>query len=203
MNHLLIITCSSMLLINLIFFILFEREKPGPEDILPMVVICCGAALGRVVFAVIPQVQPVTALVIIMGSVYGCRKGYMTGALCALVSNLFLGQGPWTLFQMTAWGIVGLGAGLLAKCPGMLKERAGTYLYAGYGVFSGFLFSIITDLLTVSYLGDNISISSAFAVFATGIAFNMGHAVFNGVLIFFFYELLSRKLYRIKMKKNS
>ena len=92
MNHLLLINSAIFLLINIMFLWLFEREKPKPGEILPIVVMCCAASLGRVVFAVIPQVQPVTALVIITGSVYGCRKGYVTGALAALISNLFLGQ---------------------------------------------------------------------------------------------------------------
>lgn len=200
MNQMLFINSGIMLCINIFFFVLFEREKPEPKDILPMVVICCGASLGRVIFAVIPQVQPVTALVIIMGSVYGCRRGYVTGALCALVSNLFLGQGPWTLFQMTAWGIVGFGAGLIEKGIRYCNRTVRTAVYAAYSFFAGFLFSIITDLLTISYLGEGLGFASAAAVFATGIAFNLGHAIFNVVLILFLYGILSRKLYRIKFK---
>ena len=79
-----------MLVINLLFFLSFERTRPQPQEILPIVVICCGASLGRVIFSIIPQVQPVTVLVIVMGSVSGCRNGFVTGALCALISNLFL-----------------------------------------------------------------------------------------------------------------
>lgn len=189
-----------MLFLNIIFFVLFEMERPKPKDILPMVVVCCGAALGRVIFALIPQVQPVTSLVIIMGSVYGCRRGYVTGALCALLSNLFLGQGPWTLFQMTAWGMAGFGAGLLEKGIHSWNEKIKTGIYAAYGFLAAFLFSIITDFLTISYLGESLSLASAVAVFATGMVFNVGHAVFNTVLILFLYGILSRKLYRIKLK---
>lgn len=200
MNGMLIGSFCIMLIINLVFFLLFERTKPKPADILPIVVICCGASLGRVIFAVIPQVQPVTALVIIMGSVYGCRKGYVTGALCALMSNLFLGQGPWTLFQMTGWGVVGLLAGLLEKVIGNLDERKKTWIYAVYSVFAAFLFSIITDFLTISYLGDSLNFASAITVFGAGLAFSVGHAVFNFVLTMFLYGILSRKLVRVKLK---
>ncbi|MEI3227740.1 MAG: ECF transporter S component [Lachnospiraceae bacterium] len=201
MNHLLLINSAIFLLINIMFLRLFEREKPKPGEILPIVVMCCAASLGRVVFAVIPQVQPVTALVIITGSVYGCRKGYVTGALAALISNLFLGQGPWTLFQMTAWGVVGLLAGVLGHISSGKKKKTRKILFTIYGVAAGFLFSIITDFLTICYLGDAMNIHSVIAVFATGLAFNVGHAVFNGILLYAFYELISTKLYRIK--KNS
>jgi energy-coupling factor transport system substrate-specific component len=185
--------------INLWFFFLFEREKPKTEDILPIVVVCTGASLGRVIFALIPQVQPVTTLVIIMGSVYGARKGYVTGALCALISNMFLGQGPWTLFQMTAWGIVGFLAGLLGKIQ-LKNENIKMLLFTIYSFFAAFLFSIISDLSTISYLGDALTISSAAAVFATGIVFNIGHASANVILMIFFYGIISKKLRRIKEK---
>lgn len=200
MNYVLIASVTVMVIINLIGFVLFERTKPKPKDILPMVVICCGASLGRVIFNIIPQVQPVTALVIIAGSVYGCRKGYVTGALCALVSNLFLGQGPWTLFQMTAWGIVGFLAGLMEKLIHNISEGKKAWIYGFYGFFAAFLFSLITDFSTVAYLGESINTASVVAVYVTGLAFNMGHGVFNFILLLFLYGTLSRKLNRIKRK---
>lgn len=200
MNDMLIGSIAVMVLINLIFFVLFERTKPQPEEILPIVVICCGASLGRIVFNVIPQVQPVTALVIITGSVYGCRKGFITGSLCALVSNLFLGQGPWTLFQMTAWGTVGLGAGLLEKIVFGIPERKKAWIYAWYGLFSAFLFSLITDFSTIAYLGNERNAASVIAVYVTGMSFNIGHGIFNFILLLFLYEVLSRKLTRVKRK---
>lgn len=200
MNYILISSIAVMVLINLIFFVLFERTKPKPKDILPIVVICCAASLGRLIFNIIPQVQPVTALVIITGSVYGCRKGYVTGALCALVSNLFLGQGPWTLYQMTAWGMVGLLAGLMEKPIHSISENKKAWIYAFYGFVAAFLFSLITDFNTVAYLGEGINVASVVAVYVTGLAFNIGHGVFNFILLLFLYKVLSRKLIRIKRK---
>lgn len=199
MENLLLINLAIMVVINLLFFWLFEREKPKTEDILPVVVICCGASLGRLIFSLIPQVQPVTSLVIIMGSVYGARKGYVTGAMCALISNMFLGQGPWTLFQMAAWGIVGMLAGLIGKIS-INNKKVKRIIFCVYSFFAGFIFSIITDLSTISYLGGALSVKSVIAVFATGIAFNVSHAIGNVIFMIFFYEIISRKLERIKSK---
>ena len=79
------------------------------------------AALGRVAFAALPNVKPTTDIVLISGYVLGGAPGFMVGAIAALASNLFFGQGPWTPWQMVAWGGVGLfGAGL---GPG-LRPRA-------------------------------------------------------------------------------
>ena len=62
------------------------------------------AAAGRVLFAAIPGVQPVTVIAVVAGAALGARAGVAVGALAAFVSNFFLGQGAWTPWQMLAWG---------------------------------------------------------------------------------------------------
>ena len=43
----------------------------------------------------------------------GPLPGFSVGAIGMLASNMMLGQGPYTPWQMAAWGLVGLaGAGL-------------------------------------------------------------------------------------------
>ena len=72
------------------------------------------AAAGRVLFAAIPGVQPVTVICVAAGAALGVRAGFAVGALAAFASNVFLGQGPWTPWQMLAWGGCGA-AGALAR----------------------------------------------------------------------------------------
>ena len=72
------------------------------------------AAAGRVLFAPIPSVQPVTVIVAAAGVALGPRRGFAVGALAAIASNFFLGQGPHTPWQMLAWGGCGLLAGAAA-----------------------------------------------------------------------------------------
>ena len=45
----------------------------------------------------------------------GGAPGFMVGAIAALASNLFFGQGPWTPWQMVGWGGVGLFGAALAR----------------------------------------------------------------------------------------
>src|SRR4029453_13815233 len=63
--------------------------------------------------APVPSVQPVTVIVAAAGVALGPRRGFAVGALAAIASNFFLGQGPHTPWQMLAWGGCGLVAGLL------------------------------------------------------------------------------------------
>ena len=98
------------------------------------------AAAGRVLFAPIPSVQPVTVLVAAAGVALGPKRGFAVGALAALASNFFLGQGPHTPWQMLAWGGCGLLGGLLAP---LLKGRLA---FAIFTVGLGFAFGMLMDL---------------------------------------------------------
>ena len=65
------------------------------------------AALGRIAFAAVPNVKPTTDIVLISGYALGGGPGFAVGALAGLTSNFFFGQGPWTPWQMAAWGATG------------------------------------------------------------------------------------------------
>lgn len=179
-----------------IFFLSFENRRPALRDIMPIVVLCIVASFGRVVFNFIPQVQPVTAIVIISGITFGPQTGFMSGALSALISNMYLGHGPWTPWQMLAWGTVGALAGLLGKSK-IVKHPA---VYCTYGFLAGFLYSMITDVLTISTLGQALNPGIVLIVFATGIVFNISHSVGNVIFLLLLFGTFNRKLERIKTK---
>jgi len=80
------------------------------------------ATASRVLFASLPNVKPVTFVVLVAGVALGSGPGFMVGATSALVSNLFFGQGPWTPWQMLAWGAVGAAGGLIGR-GGRLPRR--------------------------------------------------------------------------------
>ena len=94
---------------------IFERRKVSAKEIAVIAVLAALAGLGRVPFAFIPSAQPTTFFVIMTGIVFGIRAGFWVGCTAALVSNAFLGQGPWTIVQMLAWGLCGISAGILGR----------------------------------------------------------------------------------------
>ena len=97
------------------------------------------AAAGRVLFAPIPSVQPVTVIVAAAGVALGPRRGFAVGALAAIASNFFLGQGPHTPWQMLAWGGCGLAAGLLRP---LLRRRLA---FVAFVLVLGFAFGMLMD----------------------------------------------------------
>ena len=139
------------------------------------------SAAGRVVFAAIPGVQPSTVLVIISGWVLGPAAGFAVGATTALVSNVFLGQGPWTVWQMLSWGVIGLVAGWLGK----LEWKRPEHVVIGLGVLSGFAFGWAMDVwfwLSFVYPHTLVTlVASAAASFVFDAMHAGGNAVFGVV----------------------
>ncbi len=114
---------------------------PGSSKELAMIAALGGvAAAGRVLFAAIPGVQPVTVITVAAGTALGARAGIAVGAVAALTSNFFLGQGPWTPWQMLAWGGCGAVGALLAP---VLRRRLPFALVC---FVLGFAFSGLMDL---------------------------------------------------------
>jgi energy-coupling factor transport system substrate-specific component len=102
--------------------------------------LAAAAAAGRVLFAAVPGVQPVTVVAVAAGAALGARAGFGVGALAALVSNFFLGQGPWTPWQMLAWG----GCGVVGALAAPLIRRRLPFALLCFVL--GFAFSGLMDV---------------------------------------------------------
>src|SRR5207237_3686143 len=89
-------------------FAWYERSRPDARIVALVATLAALAALGRIAFAAMPNVKPTTDIVLISGYALGPAPGFVVGALAGLTSNFFFGQGPWTPWQMAAWGITGL-----------------------------------------------------------------------------------------------
>jgi energy-coupling factor transporter ATP-binding protein EcfA2 len=86
------------------FLLLFEKRRLRARELVVIAVLCALAVGGRAAFFMVPEVKPMTALVILAGAALGGETGFVVGATAAFASNLFFGQGPWTPWQMLAWG---------------------------------------------------------------------------------------------------
>src|SRR3954463_1224817 len=99
-------------------FAWYERSRPPSQVVALVAALAALAIAGRIAFAAFPNVKPTTDIVIFAGYALGGAPGFAVGALAALVSNFWFGQGPWTPWQMAGWGLCGVLGALLAALGG-------------------------------------------------------------------------------------
>jgi energy-coupling factor transport system substrate-specific component len=153
----------------------FESGTDSTRELAVIATLAAAAAAGRVLFAAVPGVQPVTVIAIVAGASLGLRAGVATGALAAFVSNLFLGQGIWTPQQMLGWAACGAVGALLAP---VLRNR---WALAAVAAVLGFAFSVSMDVW-LWYGFSPHTFPALAAVVGRGLWFDVSHAAGNVVI---------------------
>jgi Squalene-hopene cyclase C-terminal domain/ECF-type riboflavin transporter, S component/Prenyltransferase and squalene oxidase repeat len=157
-------------------FAWYERDKPPARVLALVATMAALAVVGRLAFAAIPNVKPTTDIVLFAGYALGPVPGFVVGAVAALVSNIFLSQGPWTPWQMAAWGAVGIGGAVFAF---VLRGREpNRWVLAAVCGLAGFAFGAWMDLYQLT-LAAHQNLDSYLAISATSLPYNVAHAVGN------------------------
>ena len=159
-------------------FAWYERRRPPAKVVALVAAMAALAVVGRLAFAAIPNVKPTTDIVLFAGYALGGVPGFAVGALTALVSNDFLGQGPWRAWQMAAWGGVGAGGALLAKAA-RGRELGRVALAICCGV-AGLAFGAVLDVYQWTLAAEQ-DLPTYLAVSTSSLPYNLAHAVGNVV----------------------
>jgi energy-coupling factor transport system substrate-specific component len=178
-------------------FAWYERRHPSTRVLALVATLAALAALGRIAFAALPNVKPTTDIVLIAGYVLGGAPGFVVGAVAAFASNLFFGQGPWTPWQMVAWGGVGLFGAVLARATGRRLPRVPLALAcaaAGYGYGA-----VMNVYQWITYSGDHTQ-AKLIASFAAALSFDTAHAVGNFLFCLAFGPALIAALKRYRTR---
>jgi energy-coupling factor transport system substrate-specific component len=176
--------------------LLYERRRVAPAEIAVIATLAALAGVGRVPFAAVPSVQPTTFLVLVCGRVFGPVAGFIIGSLAAFSSNFFLGHGPWTPWQMLAWGLAGV-------CGGLVPQSRGTFdrwLFTIVAFIWGFLFGWILNIWHWLSFVYPLTIHSFAAVMLTSLVFDSMHASGNALFMFLLGPELAAILQRFKRR---
>ena len=187
------------LLVTLLALVLFscgfERRKTGTRRMIHVAVMTALSVVGRFVFMAIPGFKPITALVVITAMYLGGEAGFLTGALSALISNFYFGQGPWTPFQMLSWGLLALLAGFLAR-----PLKRSRVLLSLYGIFAGVAYSFIMDVWTVLWYNGGFKPALYVAALGTALPYTIAYAVSNVIFLNLLARPFGEKLERVRIK---
>jgi energy-coupling factor transport system substrate-specific component len=178
-------------------FVWYERSRPPSRLVALVAALAALAVAGRLVLAPVPNVVATTDIVLFAGYAIGGPPGFAVGALSALVSNFWLGQGPWTPWQMAGWGTVGLGGAALAMVTGRRLGRIG--LAAACGL-AGLAYGALLDLSVMVTYGGEQSLERYLALSARGVPFNLAHAAGNIALALVAGPALVRMLSRFRAR---
>jgi energy-coupling factor transport system substrate-specific component len=173
----------------------FEESNVSSKEIALIAIYSAFTAVARLPFVGIPSVQPVSFLVLCAGYVFGPLTGFIIGGITAMLSNIFMGQGLWTIFQIFAWGVIGLFGGLMGRNKTRKPDK---WILALIGFLLAFVFGWITNIWSWLYLGPTFA--SFIAANIQSIPFDMAHAIGNFIFLLAFGEQVIRILSRYQQR---
>ncbi|HWD68711.1 MAG TPA: prenyltransferase/squalene oxidase repeat-containing protein, partial [Solirubrobacteraceae bacterium] len=177
-------------------FAWYERTRPDARIVALVGTLAAFAALGRIAFAAVPNVKPTSDIVLISGYALGGAPGYVVGAVAALTSNFFFGQGPWTPWQMAGWGITGLAGALLGR---VTRGNIGRLPLALVSFVLGFAFTALQDLGDWVTYSDHSFVQLGVYV-GKGVGFDLVHAAGCFGFAMLFGPALIRTLTRFRTR---
>ena len=147
---------------------------------------------GRILLDPIPNVQPVTVLVLLTGAYFGAPRAIALAATIALASNvMLLGHGPWTLFQAVGWGAVGL-VGALMSSRIIVEGRVRVGLLAVIAAASGLAFNWFVSLSILLEAGPSMLVP----YLLNGLVFDLYHVAGNVLFVAWMASSLGEMLSR-------
>ena len=159
-------------------FAWYERSRPSARVLALVAALAALAVVGRLAFAAFPNVKPTTDIILIAGYALGGAAGFAVGAITPIASNVFLGHGPWTPWQMAAWGGVGIGGALLARAT--RGRELGRWPLALACAVAGVGFGAVMDTYQWTLAAEQDA-ATWIAVSGSSLPYNVAHVVGNVV----------------------
>jgi energy-coupling factor transport system substrate-specific component len=175
-------------------FAWYERSRPPAQVVALVAALAALAIAGRIAFAAFPNVKPTTDIVIFAGFALGAAPGFAVGALAALVSNFWFGQGPWTPWQMAGWGLCGILGAVLAL-GGRNVGRLGLAAVCG---FAGILYGALLNFSLMATYGGDLSLERFGVLSARAVPFEIAHVTGNVVFALIAGPAMVRMLVRFR-----
>jgi energy-coupling factor transport system substrate-specific component len=177
-------------------FAWYERSRPPAQVVALVAALAALAIAGRIAFAAFPNVKPTTDIVIFAGYALGPAPGFAVGALAALVSNFWFGQGPWTPWQMAGWGL----CGVLGAALALGGRNAGRFSLAATCGLAGVLYGALLNFSLMATYGGELSLERFGVLSARAIPFDAAHAVGNVALALVAGPAIVRMLARFRQR---
>lgn len=203
--HNIALTPNQTILLNTVILILIatalyraERKLDGSDPWIMLSILAIFAIAGRILLDPLPNIQPVTVVVLLTGIYYGAPRAFAVAGIVALATNfLVLGHGPWTLFQVVGWGSIGV-AGALLSDRLLIDGKLNLNRLAVFAAVSGFVFNWIVSLSILMKTDPSMLIPYVLS----GLTFDMFHAAGNILFVAWMAEPLGEMMLRHQTSPN-
>ena len=135
---------------------------------------------SRVALQALPNFKPVTSIIIISVLLFGLSFGIKLTVVTTIASNMILGMGTWTIFQILSWVVICLFTQCISDFYKKINKEPPLLLMALYAFLMGYVFGFVV-------------------YYAQGLLFDTFHAVGN----FVFYLLCAPILMRLFKQEMS
>lgn len=150
---------------------------------------------SRIYLQALPNIKPVTSIIILSVLVFGLSFALKLTVVTTIVSNLFLGMGIWTFFQILAWTVICLLTQLLKETYQKLGKQPPLLIMAIFAFLMGYVFGFVVSLEKFLIGGPIVF----WTYYMTGLLFDTLHAFGN----FFFYLICAPLLQSVFIKKGT
>jgi len=168
-----------------------EQKMSSGSDLILLILLGAFAVSGRVLLDPIPNVQPVTVIVLLAGIHFGAPRAVALAAAVALCSNVLLGHGLWSLYQAVGWSAVGVAGAALSNRL-YVDGRMAIGALAALAAVSAFAFDWIVSLSALHSLSSEVFLVYLMA----GIPYDLLHAAGNVAFVAWLANPLSEIMTR-------
>lgn len=163
-----------------------EKSLDSGNDLIILVLVTIFAITGRILLEPLPNVQPVTVVVLLVGIHYGATRSIGVATIIAISSNLVMGHGLWTFYQALGWSLVGVTGALLSQSL-RVGDKISVPRVASISFIAAFVFDWVVSVSVLHTLPlENLPV-----YILAGLPFDLVHGVGNVAIAAWIAEPIS------------
>lgn len=154
--------------------------------------LCALAIVGRWALGALPNVQPVTVILILIAVYIGLWDSVAAAIVVVNVTNMIMGVGIWSLYQMLVWSVIAVVSGLL------FRKRHHPIIMLLWCAAMGYAYGFLVSLFAYRTFATNGGSAGFFVYWLSGLGVDSLHALGNAVFVWFLQPLFERLLHSAK-----
>lgn len=173
-----------------------EKMRFSVKELTYLALLVAACVVGRILFQPIPNVQPMTAIFLIITSHFGLGRGLIVSLLSVIITNLYMGMGVWTIAQLLSYASLLLLFSGLLKIPGLSRSF---FMQVMFSFFAGFFYGFVISIIDVQIYG----MPAFFPYYLQGLTFDFLHAIGNVVFFFLLTPIFQRLLKNSELNQKN